>query len=150
MKRLMLSAVLMLLMLLLSMSAWAATTFEAVLLPEATYAPDTYNVPAFGIPAGPTLGYIKLDRSLWTDPGAHVDWEMWVSLDGGATWNEPHVAGGAVGGVQIDPRTGLPRTFVRIGMALPEPANLNRQVKCRVVVSGGAVTTTISGELRTP
>jgi hypothetical protein len=132
-------------------SAWAAqqpTPVEVTILSESTYSEGTYEIPSVAIPSGYTVGSIKLDRTAWLNPAATVEWHLHLSMDGGKTWEEPHVAGGARGGIVMNPRTGLPATYSSISVALPEPGNHNRRFKGTVVVSGGTVTTTVYGGLR--
>ena len=136
-------------LLMLAVAVWAATPFEAVLLPEATYSAGTYEVTAVSIPTGYTVGYIKLDRSNWTNPATRVNWSVWLSQDGGVSWDndQPIASGGANGGVQIIPQTGLPRAYSLIGASLLQPDNPNRKVKATFTVIG-EVTTTLSAGLR--
>jgi hypothetical protein len=130
-------------------TVWAATPFEAVVLPEATYAEGVYEVPPVSIPTGYTIGYIKLARALWTNAATRVDWVIYLSQDDGVTWGDPPMAaGGSTGGVFIDQRTGLPFPHSLIGASMPQADNPLRKVKATFTVSGGSVTTTLSAGMR--
>ena len=137
----------LLLSLLLAVSASAAPTFEAILVPEATYPTGVYEVPAVAVPTGYSVGYIRVSRDVWLDPETRAEWTIFLSQDAGSTWTLLS-RGSATGGIKVDPRTGLPNPFSKIGASLPQPANTNRRVKATVTISGGPITTTISAELR--
>jgi hypothetical protein len=130
-------------LLLYSICAWAGTPLEVLLLAEATYPEGTYEVPMVTIPTGYTSGHLKLTRGAWVNPAACATWHVYVSLDSGTTWLEPHLAGRACGGVTTSPGTGGPSAYNMVGTELPQPTNPNRRFRGTVVVSGAPVTTAV-------
>jgi len=115
---------------------------ETTVLNEATYAVGDYSFLPVSIPVGYTVAYAKLSRALWLDPLTHVQWDISVSQDSGATW-VPLASGTSVGGISIDPRTGIPRPFYTVGAGISQPDNPNRQLKGTIHITGGPITTTI-------
>lgn len=122
-------------------AAQAVTPIETTVLSESSYSVGEYTFTAVNVPTGYTVGYVKISRASWA-AGSRIDWNIQLSQDGGSTW-AVIAAGGAPGGVSIDPHTGLPRPYSLISAPLAQPENSNRKIRGTVTVSGDSATVTV-------
>lgn len=102
------------------------------------------------IPTGLTSVKIEIDRDNWTDPAIKLTLKIDISLDNGATWNNPPadcvpfpVGLEAEGGVVLDKNGQLVHTSVVAG-PLPQPSNPDRKARANITVTGGSIPTTVT------
>lgn len=119
---------------------------SSVVLAPGTYAIGTRTLGPANVPLGVTAIELALDGAAMTDPALHVAITLDLSLDGGATWNDPHPAVDPFPvGMTLDGgaknRQGDPLAAYTIGTSLPDPTNPNRRVRATVVISGTPLTT---------
>ena len=122
-------------------------TTPVIVLPVKIYAPGTFT---FG-PVTPPLNAIQIqvavDRTTWTSTTLTANWSIQLSIDGGTTFSS---WGGVstVGGVILDPNTGLPMTESSLTVNFPTPATAQYRVKGQIAFNE-TLTTAVTVRLST-
>lgn len=116
-------------------------------LPQGTYQPQTRLLGPVTVPQGATELTFTFDRTNWTDPAVTLAITIDLSLDGGATWNNPPEQAAPLpfgftseGGGGLD-KHGNPRTETTGTTSIPQPTNTQRRLRATVTIAGGPLTT---------
>lgn len=96
---------------------------------------------AFGpvsVPQGVKLVGLSLDRSAWSDPAMRMRLQIELSLDGGATWNDPAAnpfpIGAEFAGGALLNRDGSPQVVAMLGNTqVPASESTTRMVRGTLV-----------------
>ena len=118
-----------------------------IVLPHGTYPEGTRVLGPANVAQGLTGFTLSLDRDEWL-AGVSLALTVDLSLDNGATWNNPHpqvdpypVSLTAVGGVALD-KFGAAYPTTMIEVPLPQPSSTTRKIRATMVVVGGSLTAT--------
>jgi hypothetical protein len=119
---------------------------KTVVLPQGTYPVGTRVIGPFTVVTGATEYSFSFDKTNWQDPAVTVDVMFDLSLDGGATWNNPHPAvdpfpcGFTAEGGGLD-KHGVSYADVTFSVLIPQPQNTQRRLRANVIIAGGPLTT---------
>lgn len=120
---------------------------KTLILNQATYPIGTTPVGPANLPTGVTSIELTLDGAQMHDPALHVEIKMDISLDNGATWNNPPAScvpfpcamtldGGA------RDRSGNFLAEYMLGTdGIPQPSNSQRKMRAFLIISGTPLTT---------
>lgn len=92
------------------------------------------DIPSRSVPVGVTYLQWRMPRVNLADSNMTIDVKFEISFNGGTTW-EPGGGFGAVGGVIINPKTGLPLDFTTGEVTFAQPANPNRRVRGAITIT---------------
>lgn len=87
------------------------------------------------VPVGLSSFRAWIDITQMVTPDQWFEYRIELSLDGGASWNLL-MAGTRTGGIQVNPKTGFVITQAMLGCPLPEPQNVQRQIRGSMRVTG--------------
>ena len=121
-----------------------------IVLPQGTYAIGSRTLGPVTIPTGVSSASLALSGTSMTNAALSLSLTLDLSLDGGVTWastapshaTDPFpVKVADMRGGQLD-RSGAARATYYISVwGIPDPNNVNRQVRALVTISGTSLTT---------
>lgn len=113
---------------------------DTVVMPLKTYQAGTANLGPATIPLGVTYFRLALSRAFWTDPAVTISAQIWISWDGGDTWQ--FFGGWTDNGGDHYGDGGVLMTESYLAVApIPEPENTQRRIKAMVTIAGGPLRT---------
>lgn len=114
--------------------------------PHGTLAVGVHQIGPVSVPQNISAFSLALARAEWT-AGVDLDMKMDLSLDDGATWNEPAadvtpwpLGLTAEGGIALD-KNGVPYVSTTLSAGVPNPGSTTRKIRATVTVSGGPLVT---------
>lgn len=114
--------------------------------PHGTMTVGSHQIGPISVPQSVSAFTLALARAEWV-AGVTLSMNVDLSLDGGATWNEPAesvvpfpLGLTAEGGVALD-KNGIPYVATTLSAQVPNPGSATRQVRATVVVAGGPLVT---------